>query len=352
MKTKMQKFVLVALVASIITAFNLNAQVSPPSGGGGGSSGSSDISIIQSQDLARDLGLRLGHRGSIYYSSPSIDWNYQDTATGTNVVGKYAEDVLSQLASFQYNIKLKNTNDIITVYAYVDDDNGNTLFSGQATFKMGDKPTIQMWQQWVPILSNIKSAEVIALKDDGTSGQSIVMNISSQGQLLWQPGLSGAPNGLLATISDDGTLTTYRLSKPVGQNPSPSKGVTSLSISGHYIFVGQDIPVIDIIAVWNKPTAYFETSKGYVTFDVRGVVQLPDGSTLMERPASMELTDENGNNPFQYKLSISGPSKIPLSAGKYRVRSFEWNLFGTPNTLYTGPSYGVQATPVTAVEEK
>lgn len=353
---------LIALVALILVTLNLNAQVAPsPSGGGGGSGSSSDISVIQSADLGRDLGLRLGHRGSIYYGSPSIDWDYVGTQTGTNVVGAYAEDVLAQLAKFQYNFRLKNPEDTITVWAYVNDDSGNSLFYGQAEFKAGEKPKIQMWQQTVPILKNVQSAEVIPLKEDGTSGQPINLGVSEQGQLLWQNYLSGAPNGLLAVKYTDGRLETYRLSKPVGQSPVPTEGMAGLSIEGHYIFMG-DAPIIDIIAVWNKPTAYFESSYfdvntgaegSFKTFDVRGVVQLPDGSTLLERPSAMELTDENGNNPFQYKLSTTGPSLIWLSGGKHRVRSFGWDLFGKPNTLYAGPPDGSSVPiPVTSVIEE
>lgn len=347
---------MVALVAFIFVALNLNAQVAPvSSGGGGGSGSSSDISVIQSQDLGRDLGLRLGHRGSIYYSSPSIDWEYPGTQTGTNVVGKNAEDVLAQLATFEYVIRLKNPDDVISVYAYCNDDNGKALFYGPAEFKVGQKPKIQMWQQELPILNNVQSAEVIPLKDDGTSGQPINLGVSEQGQLLWQYWLSGAPNGLLAVKYTDGRLETYRLSKPVGQSPVPTEGVASLNIQGHHIFIGagESPLVIDIIAVNEKPTVYFEIPEnGWVKFNVGGVVQLPDGSTMLERPSAMELTDENGNNAFPYKL-LAGP--VQLSGGKHRVRSFGWDLFGKPNTLYVGPQNGgysattgepIQAVPV------
>ena len=342
MKNAAIKSIVAMFIAFTLIAFVAYAQETPTDsgGGGGGSSSDSGIYVVQSPDLARDLVLRLGHQGSIYYYSRSTDWDYTGTQTYTNVTGKYAEDVLAQLAAFQYNIRLKNPNDIITVYAYVNSDNGDTLFYGQETFKVGEKPKIQTWQQFVPILKNVKSAEVIPLNDDGTSGQPITMQVSSQGELLWGPWLSGAPNGLLAVRFNDGTLVTYRLSKPVGQSPIPSGGMASLSIQGHYIFVDSDAPVIDIIEVWNRPTAYFECGKGFITFDIRGVVQLPDGSTMLERPSAMELTDENGNNAFQYKLSTTGPSSIPLMSGKHRVRSFQWNLFGQPNMLYTGPTDG------------
>ena len=340
----MQKFGLVALIALVVgLSANLFAQTPPSSGGGGGGGSTStdpvDIYVVQSQDLARDLGLRRVHRGSIYYWSQSIDWDFKGTQNYTNVIGKSAEDVLAQLAAFEYVIRLKNTNDAINVYAYGSDDNGNTLFYGGTQFKVGEKPKIQMYQQYLPILNNVKSAEIIPLNPDGTSGQPITMNVSSQGQLLWQPWLSGAPNGLLAVRFNDGTLVTYRLSKPVGQSPSPSEGMASLSVQGHYIFVGNDAPVIDIVEVWNRPTVYFECGKGYITFDVRGVVQLRDGSTMLERPSSMVLTDEDGNNAQVVKLFTDSPSDVPLPTGKYRVRSFEWNLFGQPGLLYTGP-YG------------
>jgi len=340
MKTYLKQFGLVALIVAL--NFSIYAQVTPPSGGGGGggtSNGTSDIYVIQSPDLARDLGLRLVHRGSIYYSSQSIDWDFKGTQTSTNVTGKSAEDVLAQLAAFQYVIRLKNPTDVITVYAYGNDDNGDTLFYGSAQFNVGMKglPNIQMYFQWVPILNNVESAEVIPLKEDGTSGQSIRQSLSSNGQLLWQPWISGAPNGLLAVKYKDGSLVTFRLSKPAGQIPGSSNGMASLNIQGHYVFVGSDAPVIDIIEVWNRPTAYFECGKGFITFDVRGVVQLPDGSTMFERPSAVTLTDENGNNALQYRLLTNGPSAIGLSGGKYRVRSFDWNLFGKPGLLYVGP---------------
>ncbi|HEY9584820.1 MAG TPA: hypothetical protein VJI33_04595 [Candidatus Paceibacterota bacterium] len=348
MKTKNISLI-ATLVALIITFSNPSfglAQVVPTEPGGGGGSGGgtstspADITVIQSQDLVRDLGLRTVRRGSIYYSSPSIDWNYAGTQTGTNVTGKYAEDVFAQLAAFQYNIRLKNPNDEITVYAYGDDGKVTTLFGGQARFKVGEKPKIQMNQWWLPLLSNVSAAEVIPIKEDGTSGQPITMNINEQGQLLFQPYLSGAPNGLLAVKFKDGSLVTYRLAKPIGETPVPVGGIVGIGIQDHYVFLGKDAPVIDIIALWQKPTALFECTQGSVPFDVRGVVQLPDGSTMLERPSGMTLTDENGNNAFQYKLSTTGVSNIELLGGKYRVRSFDWNLFAQPNLLYSGPTDG------------
>lgn len=262
---------------------------------------------------------------------------------------------MAKLAAFEYNIRMKNPVDNITVYTYVNNDDSRALFYGQTTFGVGEKPKIQMWQQVLPILNNVQSAEVIPLKEDGTSGQPINLGVSEQGQLLWQQWLSGAPNGLLAVKYTDGRLETYRLSKPVGQSPVPTEGVASLNIQGHHIFIGagESPLVIDIIAVNEKPTVYFEIPEnGWVKFNVGGVVQLPDGSTMLERPSAMELTDENGNNAFPYKL-LAGP--VQLSGGKHRVRSFGWDLFGKPNTLYVGPQNGgysattgepIQATPV------
>ncbi len=316
-------FAIIGMMAMLMTS---NAQVRPTR--------LSELdAVLQGQDFARDYGIRIVQQGSIYYSSPSLDWGYSEMANNFYATGNGAEDVMAQLAAFQYNIRLKNPGDVITVYVYLRDDSDNCLFAGQATFKVGEKPKIKLFQQNVPIFNNVKSAEVIPLKDDDTSGQPISMGVSQQHQLLWQPWMSGAPNGLLAVMFNDGTLVTYRLSKPVGQNSDPANGMASIGIQGHYIFDGH---VIDIIEVWNRPTVYFECDKGWMVFDVRGVVQLPDGSTILERPSAMTLTDVNGYNPTQYSLSTTGWTQIPLDLGKYRVRDFGWDKFCLPGNLYGG----------------
>jgi hypothetical protein len=321
---KIQKFILAIAIAVMFITVNIFAQT--------------DISVIQSPDLARDLGLRLSKRGSIYYSSPSIDWSYPGTQTTQDVVGQYAEDVLAQLAAFQYNFRLKNPMDDITAYVYIKDDNGIIIFYGQAIFKAGEKPQIQMWQQWVPILNNVKSAEIIPLKEDDTSGQPIRVEVSEQGQLLWQPWISGAKNGILIVESMDGTFTSYRISSPIAQSLNPADGNSgTLNIKDHYMF-GKG-STVDIIAVWNRPTAYFEIDNmdRYASFCVRGILQLQDGNTALEWPSSAIVTDEDGNNPQTIKLLEGGITRIWMNSGKYRVRSFEWKNFAQPGNLYTGP---------------
>ncbi|MEK7169715.1 MAG: hypothetical protein AAB767_00315 [Patescibacteria group bacterium] len=75
-----------------------------------------------------------------------------------------------------------------------------------------------------------------------------------------------------------------------------------------------------------------------VTFDVSGLVQM-NGETSFERPKVVVVTQVGGPFSGSVNMSPDKPAKVVFKNGTYRIH-FEWENFGKPNTLYTGPTSG------------
>lgn len=305
------------------------------------------VTSLRSADLLRISALGLPVRGSRSVNSASMDWDYPGRVTYISTNGVGAEDVLKKLFGVNMQYRLTNPNDKVNGYVYLYDSEDNVIFYGSAEYALalasgkGGGPTYGIWMWDVPVLSNVQSAEVLAIADDGTTANHYPLNVSG-GHAMFQSWMAGAPNGLLAVRFKDGSLATYPLNNPVSQTPGTTTDVSNdWKIEGHYVYApAGGTKIVKIIETWVLPTAYFEVGAGeFISFDVTGLVQM-NGITTFEKPVSLDFIQIDG--PYTGNVPLSGttvPRLVFPVAGKYRVK-FNWVNFGKPNTLYTGPTDG------------
>ena len=297
------------------------------------------ISSIEGQDTLRQACLASVAYGSRSVNSDSMDWSFAESFTYTNnVVGSGAEDVLSKLLSVQFHYRIKNSKDPIYSYVYLYDAVGRLLFYGQATYAANEKPQYSIWTQSIPILSNVQSAEVLALAEDGKTARHYPLTVGD-GSIMFQQWMAGALNGILAVKFKDGTLTTYNLSNPTPKNPAAQSDVKEFAwkIVGHYVYPATETSkTVKIIETWYRPTVFIEVGTGEpVTFDVIGLVQM-DGNSIFERPSGFHYEQQDGVRSGDSPLKDSPTMFTFPGPGKYRV-VFDWDTFGKPGTIYTGP---------------
>ena len=260
-----------------------------------------------------------------------------------NAVG--AEDVIQKLLAQDIIYGLLNPDDEILSEIYLYDANGNNTFYGQARYKMdqvngkGSGPAYAIWMQYAPILSNVSSAKVLVTDDKGQTKDTIDLDVTKGGEILFRSYLSGAPNGLLVVTFKDGNIKTYRLSDPkalvFGYTDDASRN-TPFQIDGHHVFRHADANVvhIDFVEIYHRPTVYLEYAKGQnLVVNVQGLLQ-DTGVTIVERPSALVFVSVDGKISGTQPLNTDSATTITLPGeGKYRIR-FEWNKFGQPNTLY------------------
>jgi hypothetical protein len=298
------------------------------SGGGGGGGSSSAVLPIYRQDALRNYALTLVVSGSRYLYADTMDWDFPKRVTWGETNGNGAEDVLRKLSAQNFVFRLLNSNDTVNGYEYLRDKNGSTLFYGYTSFTLDDtnKPVYQIWMNEIPILSNVESAEILILDEDGKTARRESLKVNEFGQLMFPSWYAGSPNGVMAVSFKDGAVATYPLADPRRNTPGVNVASPDFVIDGHHLFT--DVSVVKIIELWRRPTVYLELSTDtWVTFDVMGLVQ--DGSiNEFERPTAVQVDGQ------WYELPADG--KLYIKAGAHRTL-FKWNRFGEPGLIYTGP---------------
>ena len=77
------------------------------------------------------------------------------------------------------------------------------------------KKISKIYLQGVPTLSDVESAEVIVLDENGQTANHYEMTVNQYGWLVFSsPWMAGSPNGRLVVKFKDGTLLTYDLASP------------------------------------------------------------------------------------------------------------------------------------------
>lgn len=350
MKSILKKFVL--LFAALI-ALNLPSAAQDWS------------SILGSVDNFRQYAMKQGAHGNRQLSSASIDWNDTNRLTSAYADGKCGEDILDALFAVKFRYTPLNSNDNIRAYTYLYDTNYNALFFGYAEYPIGEAPIFTIWMQEIPIMSDVSWAEILVLGADGKTADHLPLKVEN-GRIKWQWWLCGAPNGILVVYFNDGTTTKYDLWDPTPQSPgSVNDNANSYKVDAHYVYhfggvkgkveasgqfpsvgasggsSGDDLAaVVKIIEANQKPSCFIVTStKLPITFDVLGLYY-EYGTTLFERPTSMDVEDQDTGKWKHIDLinvgsGAVGPVKRIFEAGRYRV-VFNWVKFGLPNTIYTG----------------
>lgn len=264
-------------------------------------------------------------------------------AYGTN-----AEDVLNKLFGTTITYGLDNPEDEVTGRIWLYDDNDNNLFYGVAHYNKeafevgGTPPKYDIWIQRIPILENVRSAEILAIANDGTTANRQHVDVDDNGHVLFPPYLAGAVNGILVTTLKDGSTVTYRLSDGTARPGSEFLETDAQwSIAGHHVFKpsSEKLVVADIVALWEDPTLLITLKVGQtLRLDIKGVVQI-DGVVSIERPSSFIYTREEDGFVGSAPGINQGYTDISLPAGTYRFRSpsSAWDKFAQPTTLYTGP---------------
>lgn len=328
---------LILTVIVILGSFVANASIIPAS-----------LPMIGRTDTIRNYALGSVTHGSRGISSPGMDWSYSEAFTHTNAVGVGAEAVLGKLFGSNFQFRLLNPNDKVTGNVWLYDDANNLVFYGNVEYPQADNgkvtPQYNIWMQQVTLLSDVQSAEILVLNQDGVTANRSQVTVVN-GHILFDWWKAGAPNGLLSVRFKDGTLATYRLDNPVNNTP----GITTIGtsdawkIEGHYVYApaGGPAKVVKIIEPWLRPTVYVEVAAGeVVTFDVLGLVQT-GGGTRFERPTSFTFKQTDG--PWSGAGVLDFTKGLPQisfpTAGAFRLE-FDWVDFGKPQTLYSGPVDG------------
>jgi hypothetical protein len=360
MKNKTSVWWSVFLIISIIFLSGLRAQeveATPTSagggggvggGGGGGGGGSSvyESLPIQSPEVLRHYGMDHVSSGAISIWSESMDWDYGKRAE--TVSGSCGEEVLAKLAKVALNFRVKNPNDPIYGWVSLRGVGGWEFFRGSARFTIADlaagkKPVYEIWQLSLPLLSNVEAAEILAVGEDGETARRYGVRVE-KGQILFEPFWAGAPNGLLSVKFTDGSVLVYSLAKAIGATPPPeSVEDTEMRVQGHYIFKDPTTP-ISIHAVWWRPSVFVEITEAASAFEFNGVDGLVQegGTPYFERPLGVIITTVNASGETLLgRVSWPQSGRLPVSPrpGKYRIW-FEWDQFGQPGNLYTGPDSG------------
>ncbi len=351
---------MVVLVLLYFTSVVTNAQtpVTPVAIGGGGSGGPVSevavnneftpipISAIVSQDTLREQVLASVTHGSRSVDAVSMDWNFKDRLTYMeNVRGVGAEDVLTKLLDIEFKYRLTNPEDPISGYIQLYTDGNKLLFRGFARYNAaqlskGESPQYNIWMQEIPILSNVESAELLTLPVGGGPTVHRRPLQVNNGHVIFDPGMAGAPNGILSVKFVNGSTMTYHLSDPVAQAPNlVGEKEGAWKLEGHYVYeTGEKSVFVKIIETWVRPTVLLKIGTGAnVTFDVVGLFWANKGNGMTsERPSALVLTSEDGKVSQTLALSKDGNSTVGFGKGNWRIR-FIWENFGKPNTLYDGP---------------
>ncbi len=334
----MNKIVKIIVTMLCIVGFSLNIHAQSPSPAI--PVAITPIVALSSPDALRNYALSKVVRGSVWYYSRSIDWNYTNTSTGTNIdySTNGAERILNDLMGFRYNIRRINTNDPFEGYNYLQDSELNTLFYGYTRFEVGEKPNFNIWMQDVPMFDGVKNSEVLFLNEDGETVTFQHLYVKN-GHVMMRPWLAGVPNGILAVHMQDGSSWSMVLSNPAPHivNPETGDGSASYNIQGHYV-ANTNNTNIRIVELYNRPTVYLETPGGvYFNFDVTGVYQNESGNVVQERPTALLIDWPNGS-VTEITLN-NGPTQVNLPRGNHRIR-FKWEHFGQPGAVYWGGGVG------------
>ncbi len=294
---------------------------------------------LRSPDILRIEALGTIVKGSRYVSSESMDYN--SGLTSTNVTGNGAEDVMSKLFAVEFTYKLLNPGDTISSYIYLRDGLDNLVFYGTAEYKRDQKPVFRVWFYQVPVFQNVESAEVLALREDGTTGRTTGLDVKN-GQVMLAPWYAGKQNAIIAVRYEDGKVATFRIDAPVATQPNVTKeGKQLWAIDGHYNYeVGTKPLIATIIETWTRPTLAVKSGGAFdITLDVSGLVQ-DDGEVYFERPAIAYVVTAFGEVQ-RHVLLAKGATKISVkNAGPVARIYFEWVKFALPGTIYAGPDTG------------
>lgn len=298
---------------------------------------------IVSLDVARTAMLQLVDHGSRSVQSDTMDYGFQGSVTYTSASGNNAEDVLAKLFATNFVYRVINTNDQVNGYIWLYDKFDTLIFFGATSYGASSpeavKPLYTVWMQNLPLLTNVSSAEVLALDNDGKTANRTYLTVDQYGRVIFQPWMSGSSNGLLSVKFKDGSVKVYDLWSPVGNVPGLETETADFKIDGHYVMTlgTNGGSTIKIIEAWSRPTVYLTVPVAQsVSIDVLGMIQ--EGGVSFERPYSMEIVPENGGSSITYPLSVNGTTSVFVSAGKHRI-IFKWIKFGKPGLLYTGPIY-------------
>lgn len=260
--------------------------------------------------------------------------------------GTSAEDVLDKLFDTEFVYSLANDNDIVQGRVWLYDNENNLLFFGESRYTAKDLekkyPSYALYLQRIPLLANVQSAEILAINEDGVTANHRKVDVSN-GHILFDSWLAGVPNGILSVRFQDGSLMTYDLWSPVAESPViQAESSATWQIEGHHVFrlTEKDVLNINFVEVWKDPTVIFEVrdNNQTVNLDVFGVVNV-NGVSGMERPNSLIFTQViGGSSKGVGPVFQDGPTKFTLpTGGTYRMK-FDWNNFGKPGKLYTGPT--------------
>ncbi len=266
------------------------------------------------------------------------------------VWGTSAEDVLKNLFAKAIQYRLDNPEDTVVGQLWLHDESDNTLFYGTAEYTKnafeagGTPPQYSIWIQRVPILQDVRSAEILAIGDDGKTANRQRLEVDKDGHVLFPSYLAGAVNGLLVSVLNDGRVVTYRLSdSAVYATPTFGEKHAQWNIAGHHVFglSKDELVIVDVLELWENPTILVTIRAGQtIRLDVKGVVQI-DGVVSIERPANLIFSREGESEESSTPgISTDSYTDIPsLRAGTYRIRfpATEWKQFAQPTTLYTGP---------------
>jgi hypothetical protein len=301
---------------------------------------------IQSQDVLREYALgkvAYGYRDVVAASMIQVP----DQPTWTSAEGVGAEDVLSKLFGTELQYSLINMDDVVTGRVWLYDQNWNLLFFGVADYLVKEVgkagPEYKIWMQSIPLLENVQSAEILALGEDGVTLHRYYPEIRN-GRVMFDSGMSGAPNGILVVRFEDGSVMSYKLWNPEAQDPNViAEGYESWKIDGHYVIPAteKDVVLVSIFELWTKPTVYLEVKKAgqKFKFDVIGAVQVDGTAVVLERPLSLIYTKQEADGSWvgSEDMLPNQPTTVTFhKVGIYRIL-FDWNKFGQANTLYTGP---------------
>lgn len=307
--------------------------------------GAQDTLPIQGQDTLRNYALGQGVRGFRDVQAPSMVL-IDGKPNWVEVTGTCAEDVLTKLFDAELQYSLVNTNDTVTGRVWLYDKDDNLLFFGDASYLISalgkDGPTYNIWMQRIPLpLDDVEWAEILALAEDGVTANHSYPEIRN-GHIMFDPWMSGAPNGILLVRTKNGTFLKYNLWNPVQNKPD---GVTERNpnwkIDGHYVVEPseKDVVMVQVMEAWTAPTVYLTAKKGQkFKLDVLGVIQ-NGGPASFERPLSYTHEQQDGPWAGAGKMESNQPTTVSFPTdGIYRIQ-FDWNLFAQPQSLYTGP-YG------------
>lgn len=305
------------------------------------------LPMVTGPDAMRNYALGIVKSGSRYVSSPSMNWNWSESFTYTNVSAGYAEKVLDGLFSTEFRYRLLNTNDLINGHVWLYDAPGSLIFYGRADYTLADlnngSPQYNIWLQGIPLpVTNVYSATILALDADGRTANQSSLSVDHTGRPIFNWG-AGCSNGVLAIILNDGTAASYSLYDPAAMGTTTSvEQQVAWKIEGHYPV--KTTPgmtnTVKIIEIWNRPTVLLEvatnTPSTLVIVDVVGLIQ--ENGTSFERPYALEFTPIEGGEPYELPLNTTKPSLVEFPSGTCRL-VFKWRKFGQPGLLYTGP-YG------------